>query len=285
VKLFFEPSEEMNPPGEMSGAEAMIADGALEDPAPSAVFGSHFYPDWPAGSVALRPWAAFTGNDSVRLVITGRETHTAVPHAGIDAIYVAGQVIVALQGLASQLDIGEAVSLHFGQVSGGRMSNLIAERVELRGSFRVSDETLREELPGRFERMVRGVCDAFGATYELDYRLRSLPPVISSEREAAIMRAALHEVLGPERTVEMRHPRLAADTMHHWLNRLPGVFYMVGTAGQDPATHYPSHHQKFDIAPDTWPAAVAAIAMTAVRYLESVQGAQERQAAARSAGT
>ena len=121
--------------------------------------------------------------------------------------------------------------------------------------------------------MVRGICAAFGATYEMDYRSRNLPPVISTPHEVNVMRSALHEVLGVEKTIEMRHPRLAADTMFNWLRRKPGVFYMVGTANNDPSTHYPSHHQRFDIAPETWSAAVSAIVMTAIRYLE--QAGQE----------
>lgn len=268
VKFLFEPAEEMTPPGELSGVEAMLRDGAFDEPVPSAVFGGHFYPDWPAGSIALRVGSAFSGNDVVSLTVIGRESHTAVPHNGVDALLVAAHIITGLQTLASHFDIGEAVSMHFSTVSGGRMSNLIAERVELAGTFRISDEKLRDEMPVRFERMVRGVCDAFGARYELDYKLRNLPAVISTKREVDVMRSALHEAIGPDNTIEMRHPRLAADTMQNWLKRAPGVFFMVGTANSDPATQWPSHHQKFDIAPETWPAVVAGIAMTAVRYLE-----------------
>ena len=268
VKFLFEPAEEMTPAGEKSGAQAMIEDGALQDPEPIAVFGSHFYPEWPAGSIALRAGPAFTGNDTVRLTIIGQESHVAAPHAGIDAINVAGHVITALQGLAAGFNIEEAVTMHFSKISGGRMPNLIAERVDLEGTFRISDETLRNEMPHRFNAMVRGVCAAFGAKCEIDYRSRNLPPVISTPREVNIMRSALHETLGIDKTIEMRHPRLAADTMFNWLNRKPGVFYMVGAAGEDPATHYPSHHQRFDIAPETWPASVSAIAITAIRYLE-----------------
>ncbi len=268
VKFLFEPAEEMTPPAEVSGAAAMLRDGAFEDPVPSAVFGGHFYPDWPAGSIALRAGSSFTGNDVVNLTVIGRESHTAVPHNGVDALLVAAHIITGLQSLASHFDIGEAVSMHFSTVSGGTMPNLIAERVELAGTFRISDEKLRDEMPVRFERMVKGVCEAFGARYELDYRLRNLPPVISTKREVDIMRAALHEAIGRDNTIEMRHPRLAGDTMQDWLKRAPGVFFMVGTANSDPATQWPSHHPKFDIAPETWPAAVAGIAMTAVRYLE-----------------
>jgi len=269
VKLFFEPSEEDVPEGEPSGAEAMIADGALEDPSPDAVFGGHFFPEWPAGSIALRAGASFTGNDFWRLAIIGKGAHVAAPHGGLDAILVAGHVITALPGLAGQFDIGEAVSMHVSTIRGGELANLIAERVEMTGSFRISDEALRDEMAGRFERMVRGICDAFGATYELGYRLRTKGAVVSTPREVEIMTEALREVLGPERTVLMRHPRLAADTMNHWLDLRPGVFFMVGSAGGEPATRYPSHHPRFDIAPETWPAAVAGMCMTAIRYLES----------------
>ena len=269
VKFFFEPAEEDTPPGESSGAEAMIADGALEDPSPDAVFGGHFFPEWPAGSIALRAGPAFTGNDPWRLAIIGRGAHSAAPHGGLDAILVAGHVITALQGIASQFDIGETVSMHVSTIKGGTFSNLIAERVEMEGTFRISDEGLRDEIPERFEQMVKGICDSFGARYELDYRLRGKRPVISTPHEVEIMTEALREVLGKERTIQMRHPRLAADTMNHWLNLRPGVFFMVGSANNDPATQYPSHHPLFDIAPETWPAAVAGMSMTAIRYLES----------------
>jgi len=268
VKFLFEPAEEAAPPGEWSGAEAMIADGALEDPSPDAVFGGHFFPEWPAGSVALRAGAAFTGNDAWSLVILGRGAHTAAPHGGLDAILVAGHVITALQGIVSQFDIGEAVSMHVSTIRGGELSNLIADRVEMEGTFRISDEGLREEMRVRFERMVKGVCDSFGAEYELDYRAIAMKPVISTPHEVEVMTEALTEVLGTDRTIRMRHARLAADTMDHWLNLRPGVFFMVGSANDDPATRYPSHHPRFDIAPETWPAAVAAFAMTAIRYLE-----------------
>jgi amidohydrolase len=269
VKFVFEPAEENTPPGDIAGSEAMIRDGALDDPRPTAIFGGHVYPDWPAGSIALRAGSSFSGNDRVRLTIVGRESHSAVASAGIDAIVVAAHVITALQSFASrELPSEESASLHFGTIAGGRVSNLLAETVELNGTFRISDEKLRDELPAKLERIVKGVCDAFGATYRLEYVLRSLPAVISTAREVEIMAAAATEVLGSDQVIRMRHPRLAADTFQHWLKHMPGVFYMVGTSTDDPATRWPSHHQRFDVAPQTFPAFIAAVAMTAIRYLE-----------------
>lgn len=268
VKFFFEPSEEATPPDEICGAEAMIRDGALENPAVDAVFGAHFYPDWRAGTVALKPGVVFSGNDVVNLIVRGRESHSAVPHEGVDAVYIASQIVTATQGLMAHMDINEAVSLHWSTVRGGRMPNLIASEVLLEGSFRFSNLELREQMPVRVEQLVKGICDAFGATYELNFGVRPMPAVISTAPEVNAMRRALIDGLGESAVVDMKQPRLAADTMFHWLGKTGGVFYMVGTADDNPATQYPSHHQKFDISPDAYPTAVAAIALTANRFLE-----------------
>tara|TARA_B100000676_G_C18081695_1_gene851733 strand:- start:2355 stop:3590 length:1236 start_codon:yes stop_codon:yes gene_type:complete len=268
IKFLFEPSEEATPPEEKCGAEAMIDDGALENPDVDVTFGSHFYPDWQAGTVALKPGVVFTGNDVVRLVVHGRESHAAVPHTGIDAIYVASQIVTATQGMVSHMDIDEAISVHWTTIHGGRLHNLIASEVTLEGSFRFSDESLRTSMPAQIEQLVKGICDSFGATYELDFNIRPMPAVVSSTQDVKIMRRALIRGLGETSVVDMKQPRLAADTMYHWLRRTGGVFYMVGTADDNPATQYPSHHPKFDISARTFETAVAAICLTAVQYAD-----------------
>lgn len=267
VKFLFEPSEEATPVNEYCGAEAMIIDGALKNPDVDAVFGGHFFPDWKAGTIALKSGVVFSGNDVVHLKISGREAHSAVPHDGVDAIYVAGQIITATQGLVSQLDVDEAISLHWNTIHGGRVSNLIAGQVVLEGSFRFSNPNLRAKIPNKIENLIKGICDSFGATYELDYFVRPMPAVINSKNESFMMRQTLIDVLGKDAVVDMKQPRLAADTMFHWLQKKNGVFYMVGTADDTPKTQYPSHHQKFDISPKTYPVAVAAIVLTAYQFL------------------
>ncbi|NQW17595.1 MAG: amidohydrolase [Chloroflexi bacterium] len=272
VKFLFEPAEEATPDDEIAGSTAMINDGALDDPRPDAIFACHFYPEWPAGSIAMKVGSSFSGNDYFELTVKGKESHSAVPWKGIDAIVVAAQVISALQSFtARQLDIEEAASLTVGTISGGRASNILAETVEMTGTVRISSEEIRDDLPAMIERTIKGVCESFGAEYDLKYFSRHLPAVICTQAEVDLMRSASIEVLGREHVIEMRHPRLAADTVHEWLDRVPGVFFMVGSAGESPDTRYPSHHQRFNIADETWPAVVAAESMTAIRYLQQAR--------------
>src|ERR1700761_7498849 len=55
VKFIFQPAEEMPPEGEQGGAELMIAEGALENPAPRAIFGLHVTSRLALGTIGYRP--------------------------------------------------------------------------------------------------------------------------------------------------------------------------------------------------------------------------------------
>lgn len=65
VMLVFQPAEE-----NATGARAMIADGALKDPQPAAIFAYHTAP-MPVGQLATAPITLMPGRDRVRVRLTG----------------------------------------------------------------------------------------------------------------------------------------------------------------------------------------------------------------------
>src|SRR5882672_3693871 len=81
VKFIFQPAEEGVPSGEDGGAEMMIAEGALDNPKPGAIFGLHVSP-YPAGELMYRPGAIMASADGLRIVVRGRQTHGAQPWSG-----------------------------------------------------------------------------------------------------------------------------------------------------------------------------------------------------------
>ena len=101
VKFIFQPAEEGAPVGEEGGAVMMISEGVLEDPRPEAIFGLHVMPIAEAGFVGLRPGGLMAAGDRFTLKIHGRMTHGSAPHSGVDAVYVAAQVVNALQAIPS----------------------------------------------------------------------------------------------------------------------------------------------------------------------------------------
>ena len=72
VTFLFQPNEEGAYDGRPSGAQAMIDDGALSDPAASAIFGLHVTSAQASGVIALRPGGLMASADSLKINIHGR---------------------------------------------------------------------------------------------------------------------------------------------------------------------------------------------------------------------
>src|SRR6266581_4100133 len=137
VKFIFQPAEEGVPAGEGGGAEMMIAEGALDDPKPGAIFGLHVFP-YPAGEIMYRAGAIMASADALRIVVRGRQTHGAQPWSGVDPIVVTSQIVMGLQTITSrQVDITAAPAIvTIGAVNGGVRNNIIPDSVVMIGTIR-----------------------------------------------------------------------------------------------------------------------------------------------------
>src|SRR5437867_9924011 len=93
VEFIFQPAEEGAPAGERGGAEVMIEEGALENPKPAAIFGLHVFP-YPTGEIRYRPGGILASSDRFTIVVRGRQTHGALPWAGIAPIVVASHIVI-----------------------------------------------------------------------------------------------------------------------------------------------------------------------------------------------
>src|SRR5437899_10325116 len=120
VKFIFQPAEEGAPAGEQGGAELMITEGALENPKPDAIFGLHVFP-YPAGDIRYRAGPVMASADAFHIVVRGRQTHGAIPWAGIDPVVIASQIVLGLQTLVSrQVDLTTAPTIvTVGVINGG----------------------------------------------------------------------------------------------------------------------------------------------------------------------
>ena len=88
VKLVFQPAEEG-----LGGAEAMVADGVLQQPKPEQCLSLHLWNDKPSGWIGITPGPVMSASDRFSVKITGRGGHGAAPHLSIDPIVAGAQVI------------------------------------------------------------------------------------------------------------------------------------------------------------------------------------------------
>jgi amidohydrolase len=97
VKLCFQPAEECG-----GGAEAMIADGALESPKPDAAFGIHVWQDLDLGQIGITSGPMMAAVDEFSVTVTGKGAHAAMPHLSVDPVACLAHVVTALQTIASR---------------------------------------------------------------------------------------------------------------------------------------------------------------------------------------
>src|SRR5690606_30325870 len=101
------------------GARLMVAEGALDDPAPAAIYALHAWMPLKIGTVGMRRGPAMASTDAIDITIHGRGAHAASPDKGVDPIVAAAHVIVALQTAVSRLtDQTEPTVVTIGSIAG-----------------------------------------------------------------------------------------------------------------------------------------------------------------------
>ena len=121
VVFVFQPAEEV-----VRGAEAMLADGALEGLTPDASVGLHLSSMHPTGTVAVREGPAMAAADSFRLTVHGRGGHAAKPNETVDPVVVSAHLVLALQALVSrETDPVDQSVISVTSVHGGTAFNII----------------------------------------------------------------------------------------------------------------------------------------------------------------
>ena len=159
VKFIFQPAEEMPPEGEDGGAKMMIQEGALQDPAPQAIFGLHVTSRQNVGTIGYRPGPTMASSDRFGITVHGRQTHGAAPWLGVDPIVTAAQVVLGLQTVVSRgIDIArEPAVVTVGMIKGGVRENIIPDSVEMRGTIRTFDEGMRDDVHERVTTLAEAV--------------------------------------------------------------------------------------------------------------------------------
>lgn len=261
VKLVFQPAEEG--PG---GAEPMIAAGVLENPKVDAALGFHLWNNLPVGQIGVRPGPVMASTDQVDIVIRGKGGHGAKPHLSVDAVVVASHVVTALQSIVSRMvnPLHSAV-ITVGTINGGFRHNIIAPEVRMSGTVRTYDKALREEMPWRIERLVRGVCDSMGATCEIDYS-RVYPTTVNDPGMTRLVEVAARKVVGAANVLSVE-PSMGGEDMSFFLDAVPGCYFFLGSANPEKGLDQPHHSPAFDFDEGALPIGVQVLQQSVFDYL------------------
>ncbi len=264
VKFIFQPNEEG------AGALNMINEGVMEEPKVDAAFAIHLWTPIESGKIGICGGPVMGACEVFEVTVMGKGGHTSTPHVGIDPILIASSIIQGIQSLETRETSPLApITIMVGSIKGGTGCNIIADKVQMEGTIRFlfeNEEEEKKKLLEKFERVVKGICDAMGTTYQLKF-IPSNPAAINDDRMAELVKQAARETLEGECSVTYRN--MAGEDFAEFTQRVPGVLYFVGTGNEEKGTHYPHHHPKFNIDEDTLKTGVEMHVRTVLKYLES----------------
>ncbi len=265
VMFIFQPAEEGAPAGEQGGAELMLDEGLFEDIRPDAVFGLHVWPI-PAGQIAVREGGTMASSDSFSIRVQGQQTHGAAPWAGIDPIVVASQIVLGLQTIPSrQLDSTLTPSIvTVGAINGGVRSNIIPDSVEMIGTLRTFDAETRQQIHERVERTAQQIAASAGASVDVNINL-GYPVTHNDPALTRRMSATLERVAGEKFTEA--NLITGAEDFSYYANEVPGMFFFLGIASDDPDMVYPNHSPYFYADESALPVGVEAMTALALDFL------------------
>lgn len=242
VKLIFQPGEEKIP----GGASLMIADKALENPAPSAIFGQHVMPLIPVGKVGFKSGLYMASSDELFIKVIGKGGHGAMPHLNIDPVSIAAQIIVSLQQIVSRFaqPIIPTV-LSFGKVIANGATNVIPNEVLIEGTFRTLDENWRTDAHSKMIKMATLIAESMGGKCEFEVR-KGYPFLKNNEALTIKAKDAAIEFLGIENVVDL-DTWMAAEDFAYYTQIMPACFYRLGTRNEALGLTSSVHTPTFDI--------------------------------------
>jgi amidohydrolase len=269
VKFLFQPAEEGPPPGERGGAVLMIEGGALENPAPTAIFGLHVWPE-EAGKLSFKPGAEMSMADGLNIIVKGKQTHGAQPWKGVDPVVISAEIVTALQTItARQTDITLAPAVvTVATINGGVRGNIIPDSVVMTGTIRTFDTGMREDVHMRIKRTAELIAQASGATATVSFggASGSVPvyndPTLLTRMMPTITRVA-------DGKINPNAVWMPSEDYSLYQKKIPGLFLFLGVnkAGVKPDDAAPNHSPYFYVNEDALPVGVKALAGLAFDYL------------------
>lgn len=244
VKFAFQPAEENG-----GGGRSMVNEGVLDTPKVDAAMALHVMPGV-EGQVSLAYGAASAYSDGFTLKIHGKKAHTSKPQDGVDAIVIAGHIIVSLQSILTRnIDPFAVSTFSLGKISGGNAPNIVPDYVEISGMMRNLDKDARKTLIANIENISKAITESMGGSFEFIFK-EGYPSVVNESSMVDIVKEATNEYYSlvcpnndPNQFISLgTKPMLGAEDFGFFAQRVPSCFFVVGSG-----IYAPSHNSSFQI--------------------------------------
>lgn len=237
VVFVVQPAEER-----LGGAKAMLDDGLYQRfPKPDYAIAFHVTAQMGTGLVSASEHIQYSSSDSLDIVVHGVGAHGAAPHTGKDPVYIASQIVVALQGIISRerAPLDPAV-ITVGAFHAGNKHNIISERADLQVTVRSNNEKTRAFLLQAIERVAHGVARTNGMPEDrlpTVTRVAGTPTTINDAALVRRLNAVMERTFGARSVVPFVQASMGAEDFAYFVapgHNVRGYYFAVGgTPPQD----------------------------------------------------
>jgi metal-dependent amidase/aminoacylase/carboxypeptidase family protein len=257
VVFLFQPAEET-----WEGADAMLADGALDDPSPEAIYALHSFP-FQVGTVARD--AAFAGLDRFTVDLLGEAAGGERATRVEERLAELGNVKPprSPEQVAEYLEQLQAADGPLAQAVYVDIERDDEEPSRIEGVIKAYADT---EYPGLRDE-VRGILEAEVGSdgFELSYPAEPLPSMISDPAVTAEAVIAVSEAIGSSNVISLQAQHAySGEDFARFLQRVPGTMLLLGVANEERGILGAPHFPDFDA--DEAAIRVGTQAMTAVLW-------------------
>ncbi|MAT99285.1 MAG: peptidase M20 [Anaerolineaceae bacterium] len=262
VRFLFQPSEEAFDANGVSGATAMIADGALEGV--DAVIALHVASDYPAGQLRFQDGYSLANVDSFKAWVRGDGGHGAYPHTGSDPLHMLSVILPAIYAIPSRrINPLHGCVVSLGEISGGAAPNVIPNEVYIQGTIRSYHDDVREQLWAEVENAFK-LSEQMGGSYEFEL-VKGYPAMFNNEQVNEWLRDVATEVGGGTAVIDTEFG-MGAEDFAYMTREAKGAMFMLGAAIDDGVARH-HHTDIFDIDEGVLPLGTAILAETAHRFV------------------
>ena len=243
VKLCFQQAEEIG-----YGAMVFINSGIVTG---DRSFGVHLASNIPVGKISVTAGPNNASVDSFKITVKGRGAHVFTPDKGIDALYIASQIVVAAQALVTRCtNPTDSVIIGIGKLEAGTAYNVVAKDAVMEGTIRTMYPEIREKVKSDLEELVKSMAVIYGGEAEIQYK-DFTSPMINPPIPAKEVEKVAVSLFGRDNVITDRPYSLGGDDFAEFILRVSGTYAYVGSGNSDRPNTVVAHHDGlFDIDED-----------------------------------
>jgi amidohydrolase len=163
---------------------------------------------------------------------------------------------------ARQLSALEPIVVNVCTFHAGDAGNIIPSEAVIGGTTRYFKPEYCQQIPVMMEKIIAGICEAFGTEYEFKYEQPYIP-VINDSSMVDFARRITTEYLGEQAWVNMKNPSTGGEDFAYFIKQYPGALLHVGM-GED---SQPLHNQRFNFNDDALVNAVTFMVAATIEFL------------------